>query len=489
MHELAAFLGHFHPVWVHLPIGIFILLAVLEVAGLLSRIRGFSWLPSLTGRQRTFILALGAAAAVWAAFLGWLLARGGDYDLALVHAHQNLGIAAAAAALVLLAIHRLRWLYAPALAFSLLLLTFAAHAGGKITHGSGYLTAHMPLQMKRVLGIPVVVPKAPPVDTAHALVFADAVQPILQERCVSCHGESKSSGGLRADSWEFLAKGGKHGLVLNPSHPAAGEMLRRIDLPLDEKEHMPPRGKPQLTEDDLAIVEWWITAGAPHDKLVAALNPPAPVQDALEARFGGKPPEVPPYRVATLVHSAQLAGKLGILIRPMSPEGPWIDVNARFAGKGFGDNQLAALAPIAPAVVWLDLGGTSVTDAGLAAVKAMHGLQRLHLDQSKITDQGLSSLSQLKRLEYLNLRGTAVTDEGLKALASLTSLRSLYVWQTSVTSAAVKALGDSLIDKRKVARWKADEADLERKIQAERFDGNTGDSLKLDPKPVTKAGP
>jgi hypothetical protein len=58
-----------------------------------------------------------------------------------------------------------------------------------------------------------------------------------------------------------------------------------------------------------------------------------------------------------------------------------------------------------------------------------------------------------------------------------------------MTPAAVQALGESLTDKRKISRWKADEADLERRIDAERFDGNTGESLRLDVKPVTNAGP
>jgi hypothetical protein len=407
----------------------------------------------------------------------------------LVSTHQNLGIASAAAAVVLLAIQRVRWLYAPCLCISLGLLTLAAHAGGRITHGSGYLTAHMPIRLKRILGVPVLVPKPKPPDAAYARVFEDVVQPILEARCVGCHGSAKSNGGLRVDSWEFMAKGGKHGLVFNPGDPSSGEMIRRIDLPGDEKEHMPPRGKPQLAEDDLTVMEWWIAAGSPRTKTVADLGPPPDVQDILDARFGGKAPEKPPYRVATLVHAAPLAARLGILIRPLSPDGPWTDINARVAGKAFGDAELAALAAIAPAVVWLDLGGTSVTDAGLSQVKAMHWLQRLHLDQTGVTDAGLASLSGLKRLEYLNLRGTAVTDAGLKALGSLTSLRALYAWQTAMTPEAVKALGETLTDRRKISRWKADEADLERRIQKEHFDGNTGESLRPDAKPVTNAGP
>jgi hypothetical protein len=483
VHDLAAFLGHFHPVWVHLPIGIFILLGLLEAAGLLSRAKGLSWLPRPTEPQRTLILSLGAAAAVLTAALGWLLAGGGDYDPALLHSHRWLGVEAAAGSVLLLAVHRIRWLYAPVFVVSLALLVLAGHAGGKITHGSDYLTVHMPSRLRRMLGIPVAVPRPKPADALHAVMFADVVQPILEQRCVSCHGSSKSNGELRVDSWESLAKGGKHGVVLNAANPSMSELLRRIDLPVDEKEHMPPRGKPQLADDDLSILEWWIGSGAPRDAVASSLNAPASVQDALDVRFGGMPPEAPPYRNATLLRATELAARLGILIRPMSSDGPWIDVNARVAGKAFGDAQLSQLVQVAPAVTWLDLGGTSVTDAGLVQVSSMHWIERLHLDGTAVTDSGLAYLSRLKHLRYLNLRGTAVTDKGLPALCTVASLRALYVWQTAVTPEALKRLGTILVDSRKVSRWKADRDDLARRIEDERFVGDSGESLRLDKAP------
>ena len=477
MNELGIFLGRFHPVLVHLPIGILLLLGLLEAAGLLSRHRAFSWLPALTPRQRTLILAAGAAAAVLTAALGWLLAHGGDYDPAQVKRHQTLGIAAAAAAVLLLAVRRSR-LYGPLLAASLVLLTVAAHAGAKITHGSDYLTARMPASLARLLGVEAAPPPKPKTATFEtAAAFADVVQPILQERCVGCHGPTKSNGGLRVDTWELLLKGGKHGPVLKPGTPAPGALVRRIDLPADEKEHMPPRGKPQLSDDDLTLVEWWVGAGAPVEPRVATLDLPPSVRVILEGRLAGGA-EPPPDRAATLAAASLIAARLGVLIRPLSADGPWVDVNARVAGKGFGDGELAQLAPIAPAVEWLDLGGTSVTDDGLRALAPMRRLTRLHLDELRITDGGLAQITGLTRIEYLNLRGTSVTDKGLPQLRSLPRLRSLYVWQTAITPAAVQALGDSLVDKRRVARWRADQAELERRIEEDRFNGNTGEELQ-----------
>lgn len=484
MHELATFLGHFHPLWVHLPIGILILLGILEVAGLASRAKPLSWLPSLGERQRTLILVLASAASVVAALLGWLLSRGGDYDAALVGRHEWLGIWAAVATVVVLAVHRLRRLYAPLFAATLLLLALAAHAGAKITHGSDYLTSHMPRSIGRMLGIAPPQAKPAPPDFAHALVYSDVVQPILQSRCTGCHGAAKRNGGLRLDSWDMMAEGGKHGAVLKPGDLAGSPLIRRVDLPAEEKEHMPPRGKAQLGDDDLTVLEWWVGASAPRDKPVASLELPPSVQAILEGRLGGGSLGAPPERAATLALTGPIADHLGIIIRPMSPDGPWLDVNARLAGKAFGDAELAQLAPIAPAVEWLDLGNTAVTDMGLAALDPMRRLERLHLDGLKVTDRGLGSLAHLKQLEYLNLRGTGVTDSGLAALRGLPRLRTLYAWQTAVTPGAIRSLGDLLVDRRRIARWREDEADLERRIQRERFNGDTGDSLSPPVQPV-----
>ncbi len=478
--DLGAFLGRFHPLWVHLPIGILVLLAILEAASLAARARPLAWLPSISRGQRSLILALAAAFASVSAALGWALAHDGDYDLAHVSSHQWLGVAAAAATVLVLAVHRVRWLYPVAFVSSLILMAVAAHAGATLTHGSGYLTAHMPAFVGKWLGIPptkpVEKPKAP--DYARAMAYADVVQPILKDRCESCHGAEKSNGGLRLDTLEFLAKGGKHGPVVGAGDPSKSTLLARIDLPPETKEHMPPKGKPQLSEDELTVLEWWASAGAPREKPMASLEVPEQVAEIVQTRLGGAPAELMLARGPTLLAAERLSRGSSVLIRPISPDGPWLDVNARPLGKAFGDKELAALAPIAPAIEWLDLGGTSVTDAGLAALGAMHHLVRLHLDQCPVTDSGLAALKGLKRIEYLNLRATAVTDRGIGVLSALPRLRSLYVWQTAVTPAAMKALGDTLTNQRKISRMEAEQAELARQIDAERFHGNTGETLR-----------
>jgi hypothetical protein len=57
-------------------------------------------------------------------------------------------------------------------------------------------------------------------------------------------------------------KGGESGDVLSPGHPEKSEMIRRLLLPRDDEESMPPKGK-TLSEKEIATLQLWIKIGAP----------------------------------------------------------------------------------------------------------------------------------------------------------------------------------------------------------------------------------
>ena len=483
------FFGRFHPLAVHLPIGILLVLVVLEGSTALSRHPRFSRLPALGDGPRSLILVCAALAAIVAAGMGWLLAGSGDYDPGLVYRHRCLGLTVAALTLLLLGLHRQRWrrVYAAAIAATLVALVAAGHTGGTLTHGASFLTEYLPAPFARFFAAPAAVPGkgAAQADPRRAPAYAGLIQPILAERCASCHGATKSNGDLRLDTWVLLLKGGKHGAVFKAGDSASSRLLQRIDAPLEEKEHMPPKGKPQLADDDVTLLRWWVDAGAPEQTTLGELAPPPEIASILAVRFGlpgwgGR--LSPPDRNATLVTANALASRLGIVIRPLAPDGPWLAVNARMLARRFGDDDLTELAALGPALQWLDLGETAVTDRGLAALAAMKNLRRLDLDRTAVTDAGLARLAPLARLEYLNLFGTAVTDAGLASLRPLLQLRSLYLWQTHVTPAAADALAAELTDRRKLRRWQDQVADLENRIRAETFYYNLG-------APVTTASP
>lgn len=451
-----------HPLAAHLPIGLFIMLAVIELAGT------FPGGPRLTTQQRSWILGLGFLGAATTASFGWLLAGSGDYNDTLLDRHRWLGVCFAATTAALYLLRRRPRAYAAGLTVSVTLLGLAGHAGGTLTHGESYLS------------LSNVASSSAPTRAEDTRLFDDVIHPILTQRCVSCHGAGKSQGELRYDTREFLIQGGKSGPSFKSGDALGSLLIKRAHLPLEAKQHMPPKGKPQLTEDELKLLEWWIEVGAPFDVRVSAIEVPPLILERLATRLGwlGEPP---PDRALMLAEAAALEQRLGVLLRPLTQDGPWLAANARVKLTAFGDAELAALAPIAPALYWLDLGETGVTDAGLGALAAMKNLRRLHLDSTAITGTGLRALSGLSHLETLNLHGTRLTDADLSALESLPRLRSLYLWQTQVSAEAATRLGQKQTDHRRIARWRAEMAALEAKIRAETFRANLGTDAESRP--------
>ncbi len=89
---------------------------------------------------------------------------------------------------------------------------------------------------------------APPVD------FARDVRPLLESRCVRCHGPKKHEAGLRLD----LRSSAMDAVI--PRHPDRSELVRRI-MTGDAGRRMPPSGK-ALTPAEAGVLREWIAAGA-----------------------------------------------------------------------------------------------------------------------------------------------------------------------------------------------------------------------------------
>jgi hypothetical protein len=87
--------------------------------------------------------------------------------------------------------------------------------------------------------------------------------------------------------------------------------------------------------------------------------------------------------------------------------------------------------------VFLD-GKKNVTDAGLAYLRGLTGLQQLYLSgESQVTDAGLVHLQGLTGLQILSLGDTQLTDAGLAHLQGLTALHRLDLNNTQITDAGM----------------------------------------------------
>jgi uncharacterized membrane protein len=472
--DILLFFGRLHPLLVHLPIGLIVLLAGLEF---LARYPRFKHANTSAG----FILALAVPLAIGTAICGWLLSLGGGYEARLVQWHKWTGLLTAAACAVTAWLYRLpnKRGYRLCLGLNLLVLVVASHFGGSLTHGSDYLTRYAPTPFRNLLarfaGEPTQhatrnTQRSAVTDPNALPAFPSLIQPLFEKDCVSCHGPEKSKGHLRLDSFAAVLKGGENGPVVVPGKAAESDLIKRLKLPAESDDHMPPDGKPQPSSDDIALLQWWIDAGAPADKKVGDLHPPANVQRILAARLGAPPPSAtkttPPQPLqAVLPRAVQLSSDLGIVLAPISQTESWLQCNASVAGTNFGDAELVRLVPLGANLRWLDLGGTRITDAGLAQLAGFPNLSRLHLERTALTDAGLTALTGLAQLEYLDLYGTAVTDGGLEQLQRLPRLKQLYLWETHVTPAAAKTFTEARTDKDQIQRWQEEIEQLKAKIK------------------------
>ena len=288
--EWTLFLGHFHPALLHLPIGFYTVLAVLEYLD--SSKSG----PRI-GKACEIVLTYTAIVAVIAAVLGILLALPGGYNETLLDRHRWLGSLSAIFAFWLIVLRN--WArsksrngfsipYHSALAATLILLVVVGHDGGTLTHGSGYLTKLLPSPIKNLIGMENSDDaEKGPLSVEDADVYQDIIHPIFDQTCIQCHGPDKSKGELRLDSFELAMLGGELGDTIIPGDSEASELIYRLHLEIDDDERMPPEGKPQPTEGQIAILEWWIQAGAVESGLVGELEIPETVKSAMVAHLEG----------------------------------------------------------------------------------------------------------------------------------------------------------------------------------------------------------
>ena len=429
--SITEFLGHFHPLLVHLPIGI--LLIALLLQWLCRKEKYASLKPAIP-----IVLLWGTVAALASCITGYLLSISDDYDKTLVSWHMWMGIAVALVSLMLYAKEK-----NPAfaidkkiLSLGLLILVFVTgHLGGSLTHGSDYLTK----PLKNIFSDDTTANTTikPIANVQEAIAYGDVIKPILQTKCYSCHNANKQKGGLRMDDSLKLMHGGKDGKVIEPGNADASEMIKRLLLPVDNEDHMPPKEKPQPTEQQIALLHWWITNNADLTKKVKELQQTDKIKPILLAlqkvtEVKKEATDIP----KTVVEKAdekmieQLRQK-GVVVMPVVQNSNYLMAN--FVTDTIVDkDDLQLLLQLKKQLIWLKLDATNIGDDGMQTISQLTNLIKLDLSHTSVTDKGLQQLQPLTNLQYLNLVGTKISAQGLLQLKNLNKLQTLYLYQTGV---------------------------------------------------------
>ena len=283
--DTVRFVGRFHTLLIHLPIGLLLLVATAEPLTFVRSMR--ERIDPMWGLVLPFLSITATASFT----VGLLLAYPGGFPPSLLEAHKN-GTFAGVLGCALLpvawtAVERgmkhARHAFRGALLITTALLSLGAHHGGSMTRGEDYLVKHAPRFGQKWMGYAAT--QAPPEAEeagAEPLLYDHVVAPILKAKCVKCHGSETQKGGLRVDDIEKITLGGENGAAIVRGQGETSLLVSRMRLPRAHDERMPPADEPDVTEAEIALIAFWIERGAEPSLRVKDSLPPDEVRELLK---------------------------------------------------------------------------------------------------------------------------------------------------------------------------------------------------------------
>ena len=417
MFELVKYLGKFHPVILHLPIGALYFTFCLAVLNKFFK-DNFS-VPIRIGLLFSFVFA------VISCLLGYLLSLSGEYGENILNLHMWLGISTAIFNGFLLWIHYksiYQNYFLHFFTFTIILLTVTGHFGGSMTHGEDFLK---PPKIKNELVFNIN-------DSVN--IYREVVRPVLDNKCVKCHNPSKSKGGLLMHNAESLLKGGKSGAIFFANNSLQSHLYSYLVLPLEDELHMPPKGNSQLKKHEVELIKYWIDSGANFERFYNTKES----EEVLLANllsFFPKPTQI--VSVPSLSDLEKLQN-LNFRIERNSNENNFIE--AKFLGEDIQTKHLNALLKIKNQLIKLDLSNTNLNDRQISKIKKLEKLTYLKINNTEITDKGLLSIN--KSIKSLNLNNTLVSYNGLNSFLVSSEVKNLYLWNTKISNDQESILKD-----------------------------------------------
>ncbi|WP_304516448.1 c-type cytochrome domain-containing protein [Cecembia rubra] len=443
--NLIVFLGRLHPLVVHFPIVLIFLALFFE---LITKANILKVPSNIIG----ILLGLGILSCLGSLLFGFFLYYTGEYSGDTLYQHYWGGVFLTVLMALTLFLfltyqkeksERSYWFYFLALFSANVVLVYTGHQGGSLTHGGEYLTQFLSKEKQTQI---IWEPK--PIE--EMLVYGDVIVAFLDKKCMSCHNENKSKGGLILTTYEDLVKGGKgEHATLIPNSSEESDIFRRVSLPSNDDDFMPPEGKPPLSQNEVLLLKWWIDNGAdPNLRLTEASSNPeiepllsvylTELEQDHRRRFYEK------LTTESLIQSLGDPTNFELKIDPFDEKS--VSLSMTFPPTKFGDTDLIGLKTLFPQISKASFIGSDITDNGFYYIGQMASLNELYIQQTQINGEGLAYLSNLEDLEILDLSKTNISNGNLLHILRIPSLKEVYIYETNISKEIIEAIQENRTD-------------------------------------------
>ncbi len=428
--QLVLFAGRFHPVVLHLPITLIILLVPFSIY--LQRRTDTDDLSGIFDLVLHYIALISTLTAL----AGFLLAAEGGYNQDSLVFHKWLGVAVAFSTHALVYIKKAfvknTIVWNSAMLTTLIVMVAGSHYGGNLTHGEGFFAFKQ--DVKPTITIAEF--------TAKTTVYDGAVQPILAAKCMECHNDQKTKGGLNMKNLASMLKGGKSGSMWVSGDPDKSLMIERMLLGMDDQKHMPPKGKAQLSAAEILLFKEWIRAGANPTKTYHSLAVTDTLKTIITSIINTAPVEKATKTYSFSAASASAIEQLNSPFRrilPLASNSPALSVKFYLKEK-YDLNMLTECKSISEQVVEVNLSNMPADDKAIEVLSSFENIERINLNGTAISGKNLGLLKSNKHLEQVSLASTAVGYPMLDALGAFPSLKKVFLWNTSLTEPEMAAI-------------------------------------------------
>lgn len=439
---LPLLVGRFHPLVLHFPIVLILLISVFLILGVFDALFRHSYIIG----SLLFLSCVSSAIAIAA---GYLLFATDDYsgDMVLNHlwggVWTGVGICLSSAVYLIWLGNNSRFLSYCFYAFlgaTTAFMGYTSHLGGSLTHGQEFISEPM-----TALFPPKGIPEKP---LEEVLLYEDLIYTILDSKCINCHNENKTKGDLLMTSLDNLLKAGESGKnAIVPGNASESEIMVRVHLPATHEDHMPPEGKPGLSTEEVKLLSFWIEGGAEKNlKIVDLIDHPEVGQE-----INLLLPKIRKTQQKLFVEKEKfeqvhqellaIAKPLGIEILPdTDSEQLTFALRMSFPPKPFSTGELLKLEPYFSYFSSVSLASADISDDELFFISKMENLRHLFVQKTGITGTGLPYLHSLSQLETLNLSFTPMIAGNALHLLEFPALKKVYFFGTPVKKEVIAAL-------------------------------------------------